>query len=334
MHFKRKNKSKSKVKYELACSEGYCPTINERENSAIKQLANRLEAVSDKETLTNVLEWQDRNIVFWFERYPLSHILLVSIVFFVVSLPILYFLRLWWLVAVLGTIPVTTLAIMMLIFYNVRKIPLKELWKVLWNVIKPNNPVNWVLEKKLCVCRDYAKLTACLLLNIYPDAEVYFAHAPSHVATGIMIEQRLYVLDKYLPVATIEKWHERWHKGKHSDRRVERVKGYGLESVDLNSFLSETATAELNTEKLAVEMTKLLKIKEPTADSEVSSLNLPRWKKGAVLYEDNEIVNYSLARLLKRKICCEMLELGQITRIGIDRNKDDLNFRVTFKSNM
>ena len=59
--------------------------MEEIENSEIKQLANRLKAVSDKETLTNVLEWQDRNIVFWFERYPLSHILLVSIVFFAVS---------------------------------------------------------------------------------------------------------------------------------------------------------------------------------------------------------------------------------------------------------
>lgn len=28
--------------------------------------------MSDRETLTNVLDWQNRNMVFWFERYPLS----------------------------------------------------------------------------------------------------------------------------------------------------------------------------------------------------------------------------------------------------------------------
>ena len=331
MHFKRKNKSKSKVKYELACSEGYCPTLEEIENSEIKQLANRLKAVSDKETLTNVLEWQDRNIVFWFERYPLSHILLVSIVFFAVSLPILLFLRLWWLVAILGTIPVMTLAIMMLIFHYVRKTSLKELWKVL----NLNNPINWILENRLGVCRDYAKLTAGLLSTIYPDAELYFAHGPSHVATGTMIENKLYILDKQLPVVTIDKWHERWHNRRHPDIRIERVKGQCLESVNLNSLLSETDTTELNTEKLATEMTRLLNIKESEdGDSEVSLLELLRWKRGAVLYEDNEIVNYSLARRLKMKISGEMLELNQATKIEIDRDKGDLIFRVIFKSNL
>ena len=332
MPFNRKRKNKSESKYELACNEGYCPTLNDREGIAIKQLANRLKAASYKETLTNVLEWQDRNIVFWFERYPLSHILLFFIILLGVSFPILIFQGLWWLIAVLGTILATTLAVMMLMIHNIRKISLKLSWKALWMAIIPNIPLNWLLENKLCVCRDYAKLTASLLFNIYPGSEIYFAHAPRHVATGIMVEKKLYVLDKYLPVATIDKWNKRWHKGKHSDKRMERVTGHNLESVILNSFLSETPVAELNTEKLAIEMKKLLNIKEPTDDAEEASLSLWQWKRGAILYEDDEIVNYSLARLLKIKICGEMLEQNQISRIGIDRNKDDLVFRVSFKS--
>ena len=38
----------------------------------------------------------------------------------------------------------------------------------------PSISMNFLLENKLGVCRDYAKLTACLLLNIYPNAEIYF----------------------------------------------------------------------------------------------------------------------------------------------------------------
>ena len=69
----KKREKKSKENYENACWKGYCPSLAERENSRIKELANRLNnGTSDKEVLTNVLEWQDRNIVFWFERYPLS----------------------------------------------------------------------------------------------------------------------------------------------------------------------------------------------------------------------------------------------------------------------
>ncbi len=55
---------------------GYWPTSDEIENNKVKSLANRLKAESYKETLTNILEWQDRNIVFWTERHPILSLLL------------------------------------------------------------------------------------------------------------------------------------------------------------------------------------------------------------------------------------------------------------------
>jgi hypothetical protein len=57
-----------------------------------------------------------------------------------------------------------------------------------------------------------------------------------------------------------------------------------------------------------------------------------QWKKGAILYEDDEIVNYSLARRLKMLISREMLDVNHVINIKIDRKKDDLIFRIEVKS--
>ena len=81
----------------------------ERENSRIKELANRLNATSDKEVLTNVLEWQNRNIVFWFERYPLSLAILSAILALLVTSPFLMLSApiLFWCFTVLVSVIVT-----------------------------------------------------------------------------------------------------------------------------------------------------------------------------------------------------------------------------------
>jgi len=320
----KKSESKLRKNYERACGKGYCPTTKEIENSAIKELANRLEAASEKETLTNILEWQNDNIVIWFERYPLSNILLLSVAAFFASLVPSLLLGLWLLVAILGTLSGTLLAITILMVSYYRKIPLKQLY----NIFRASIPISFLLENKLGVCRDYAKLTACLLANIYPDAEIYFVRAPQHVATGMVIKNELYMLDKQLPIVTIGKWHERWD----SERKIEKFKRDHLESVP-NPYLHETKPTKPNTEKLATEMMKLLNIKEQTSEADLSSLEILRWKKGATLYEDNEIVNFSLARRLETRISSELIRINQITGIEISRQKYDLTFLILFSQN-
>jgi hypothetical protein len=93
--------------------------------------------------------------------------------------------------------------------------------------------------------------------------------------------------------------------------------------------LRETKPTVPNIEKLG----KLLNITEQMSEVNMRSLEILRWKKGAILYEDNEIVNYSLARLLKLKISDEMLETSQIAKLEIIPDKEDLRFRISFKSN-
>ena len=70
------NKKAFKGKYQFACEQGHCPTKIEIDNIEIKRLANRLRANTARETLTNVLEWQNNNIAYWFERFPMPQILI------------------------------------------------------------------------------------------------------------------------------------------------------------------------------------------------------------------------------------------------------------------
>jgi len=330
--------TKSEIYYRFSCFLGYCPTSAEIENSKVKGLANRLKAESYEETLTNILEWQNNNIAFWAERHPiptaLQYIgLIFTVTFFIGSLSLMFLIilniqllswLLWFIViwfATLASSVATILGIMIWIIYANRKIPVMEGLK---NAFKPSISINALLENKLGVCRDYAKLTACLLSNIYPNAEIYFAYAPAHTATGIMIENKLYMLDQRLPILTIDKWDKYRHL-----KKIERFTGTNLKSVDTNSFLSKTKTTSLNTEKLAVGMTKFLDIKEHAGDEATLLLEIP-WKKGAILYEDNEMTNYSLARYLKMRISSELIKTSQMTGIKTNRQKDDIIFLVYF----
>jgi hypothetical protein len=105
-----------------------------------------------------------------------------------------------------------------------------------------------------------------------------------------------------------------------------------LESI-VNPYLREVKPNELDKEKLASKMRVLLKINEQTSEANLLPLEIYEWKKGAVLYEDNEIVNYSLARLLKSKILGEKLELSQIANLEVIPEGKDLKFQITLKSN-
>ena len=330
MSSKRINKKKLEKQYKNACWQGYCPSLAERKNDKIIELANRLKADSKKETLTNIAEWQNNNVVYWFERYPLSIILEAFVIIFLGSLYSGFLLGLWllwWLVAILGAISATLLAMTILMTAYYRKISLRHLY----NVFSFSNPINFLVEKKLAVCRDYTKLTACLLFNIYPETEVYFVHASNHIATGIMVGENLYILDKYLPVATFDKWHKRWHKRKFSAKKVERAEDIYMESVDPNSLLPKTNSSKLDKDRLASELERLLSIQRSKGNSKKNPLVILRWKNGALLYKDDEIVNYSIAQRLKKIISNEILDTNRVANIRIDLNKDDLIFQAELK---
>jgi predicted transglutaminase-like protease len=334
--------------------QGHFPTSDEIENSKIKSLASRLKAESYEETLTNILEWQNRNIEFWTERHPIPTVLnylgvIFMVGFLISSLSFVFlvagniqllllvagFILIWF--GMLVGSAIATLTIIVVVLHSNRKIPWREIPRCLKNIFLPNISIEFLLEKKLGVCRDYAKLTACLLTNIYPNEKIYFAYAPSHAATGIMIENRLYMLDQRLPILTIEKWSAYRKPKRHDIERFDFVdRRPRLQKIDKKALLRTEYETEksIDTRKLAVKMEKLLNIREQTGDKAASLLEMSiTWKKGAILYEDNEMVDYSLARRLEMEIPNELVGIDQITRIEVERRKDDLMFQIRFSQN-
>ena len=55
------------------------PNPGDIKNEEVENCQKRLEGDSEKETLTNILEWQDRNIQFWWERWPIGYLLKISV---------------------------------------------------------------------------------------------------------------------------------------------------------------------------------------------------------------------------------------------------------------
>ena len=164
-------KYKSRIHYYMSCFLGYCPTPKEIENKDLKKLASRLNGESYKETLSNILEWQERNIEFWSERWPIYPFLLFIMFSVFILLVVIPNIQIkWWLIAVSASSAVTVFSVLILLLKFIRKIPTKEGLK---NTFLPSISINPLLKNRLGVCKDYAKLTACLLLNIYPSAEIY-----------------------------------------------------------------------------------------------------------------------------------------------------------------
>lgn len=336
--------------------QGYCPTSDEIENGKIKSLANRLKTDSQTETITNILDWQEQNVTFWTERHPISSLFLtilacicwgipiiIAVLFIIIFIAILLknqMVLVWllqvtiwfiqntqWFIAIFASSIVALLATMISILRSNRKFSWKEIPKALKNTFTPNVSIDFLLENKLGVCRDYAKLTACLLSNIYPTAEIYFVNAPHHVATGIKIGNRLYMLDQRLPILTIDRWIEyRKHRKNDKIERFDPIKNSLQKVVDNGALLQTKNRPQLNTERLAKKMVDLLNIKKQIADGAIS-LEIP-WKNGVILYEEDELVDYSLARWLKRKISNELIKINRITKIEIKRQKDDLIFLI------
>ncbi len=61
----------------------FVPAPDDIENVKLEGLTEQLKGDSEKETLTNILEWQDKNIMFWWERYPMDFILSIVFICFI-----------------------------------------------------------------------------------------------------------------------------------------------------------------------------------------------------------------------------------------------------------
>ncbi|AGK61323.1 hypothetical protein Asulf_01332 [Archaeoglobus sulfaticallidus PM70-1] len=189
------------------------------------------------------------------------------------------------------------------------------------------------IEYRLAMCRDYAKLTAVLLHNLFPNSQIYFISIPWHVAAGIKVNKKLYILDQKLPVLTLDAWLRVWNRRTATIYQLKVLDSKNKKKIKLEKCgvakLSDPSI-EVNTEKLTDEVTKLLEINQVT-QKENSIVEIPPLSKLAKCYGEDEIVIYSMTRAIKLKLENELCDnINRISKIDVVQDGDNLVVKVYF----
>lgn len=315
---------------------GTVPTAEEIANKKISDLASRLKSDSINKTLTNILEWEEKNLTFWLERFPMPQIFYAFLIGLIVSSVFLYtgFIRgsgdlfygsLVFFALFLGMIIAFLVMILVTICYG-RGLKANQFWSIL----KSSISVDDIIENRLCVCRDYSKFTACLLLNL-PESEIVFAHTSNHAAVGIYSNNQLYILDQKLPILTMSQWDKR----EKSKEKIHKFRNGKTELIN-NTFKASTDYANHSEndrkEYLKSELSRLLGLPVEWNNNEIKAVKKIKWKHGANLYQLNDdLVNYSLARKIQKDISGELVDLKRVTIIIQENERNDnLEFLIGY----
>ena len=375
----------------------FLPSKEDIECEETKELSKQLMGDSYKETLTNIVEWQEKNIQYWHERAEMFILLfmLSAVAFFFVPLPqhlwiVPLIIILFWLffgdfmtffigvllliseviVAILVFVYVANTSIIIMIvglsiiFGSIFSLLLYGMLKYRYlkaslpefkfaDTFKSSLPIRKILLYRLAICRDYAKLTATLLINSYGFRNnIYFITIPQHVATAIEIKNKLYVLDQSLPVMTFNKWINYWS---------EKLSGSFLSKV-YSSIHRILVGGDVHLYKLIVEngaikvrkicrrkLVKVRDVRQVDVDiltkkvacnlgiSQISNKSKPdveiNLRYFAIRYDRDEIVEFSLLRAIKNKLDYELCgNLGKVTKIEVTQNESNLTLAVYLTS--
>jgi predicted transglutaminase-like protease len=357
------------------------PNIEDIQNDSIKDLANRLKADSIEKSLTNVLEWQDRNLSYWTDRASLFIILYILLVISSLLLPlpnqikfiisaiivgfaffdlifiakylitiiipiillfgVLFTLNLRDVGATIFTIIflATTLGgILTLIIYLMTKYRnIKEInpnFK-LEDTFKLSLPTKKIIDFRLAICRDYAKLTMGLLYNLYPKNKLYFLLIPSHVATAIKIKGKIYVLDQRLPIYTLENWLQLW-QAKFKKKKLEaelleffikdkKTKTRKIKKIKINNNIKPI----FNTKQINKNILNCFDLINKNTTNE-QKIEIPLHYL-AYCNEHDAIINCSIIRLLIKKINEEFCSnVKKINNIKIKQDSEKIVLIVYF----
>ncbi|KPU62399.1 hypothetical protein EP1X_09010 [Thermococcus sp. EP1] len=315
----------------------FCPTLSDISDEHIKKVVNKLKGESDKETLANILEWQHRNIEYWKERWISAKFLFIWILVFVVLVILIVlkklpFLLVFFLAVLFFGIPLFLLFYLLISytnFYRNEKSLRKRIKKISKKILDTINLLGSVdpckiLEYKQAICRDYARFTASLLLNLYP--EVYFAKFFSHVATGVKIDDTIYMIDQKLPICTLDKWLEVWNKEEITLYKLEKISKNGSIELKFSKVGQYPRNKTRNDyeeylQKLECEINKMFGLNKPLKKGKPVKIKL---KNFVQYWENDEIVQYSILRLLKNKIeaelCGNISRLAKIELVQLDKD--------------
>jgi len=374
----------------------FLPKNKEVENPEVRSLAKRLKGRNDAETLTNILEWEDRNLKFWDDRWlmlPIVSVLIISFVsllllleanilsifimllllcLFLVSsrsgkllemvlIPLLlpFFISLF--VVVMAALQMRIVPSHLLVFSVFTSLSLGGSLSVLYylgkkyKIIKQSVPefeigdifalslpLTKILSYRLAVCRDYAKLTMALLLNLYPNGKLYFVEIPGHVAAAVKLDETIYVLDQHLPILSLKKWIQVW-KNKLGKRKLEPQllmvkKNDGIKIIKTEKFRDDRSQYEANStlsKMILAEITNKLKrefLVKKMSVKNFEEFQLPVVKKFRMFLEDDEVIKYSLQRHVKMKIEDELCNrIQDMVDLDLQENNNGLILKVKLK---
>jgi len=230
------------------------PTKNDIE--FVRNIAEKLRGTRDAETLNNVLEWQERAIRPWSKRAYLIIPVLGVVAFFGVVVALFGVLLLYHLISIDFIITGTLVCIILVatsfltLCLHLIKIympfvrckdgfrnKLRKIIELIRLTFTFSLPLEKMLEYRMGVCRDYAKLSAALLLHLYPENEVlfftFFGYS-GHVAAGVKVNNKIYILDQRLPILEPSTWLVLWRK--------ERAKVFKLVKREGGKFELEYAS--------------------------------------------------------------------------------------------
>lgn len=359
-------------------------TPNEKDVRDAKNLAIRLKGRTDSETLNNILEWQERNLSYWWERFlfdiPRFPLLILALLLLVIlSLPFqiflffinktlfftslliiigltiafffsrfiekIYYLLMGVLIVYLTIILLTKLHallsflpyilfyfgvlfifgfIIYYLYWRYDKLEKKSFFEIFEDTFKFSLEVEKILKYKMAICRDYAKLTAALLLNLYPKNRIFFFTFPGHVATGIELNEKIYILDQKLPIVNIEAWLNLWDRDEVSKLELKR---------ENNKIYVKYLWKEKRKENVKVEKLKnLVEVVEKAIKEKKKNVAYVLKNKAKIYDINNEIIKDSLLRyftlLLQREFTSNF---SKIKKLNITKKDCDLILRISLR---
>ncbi len=175
---------------------------------------------------------------------------------------------------------------------------------------QPGIPLREILRYRLAVCKDYAKLLASVLVNPYPDREIYFLEIPGHVATAIKLEEKLYVLDQRLPIMSLDAWMRKWGV-KRARKRLLKSSGDGFSIEDVGEATVVEDSSDLNLKKELKELTGAV---YNAIKSGQKSVQYVLRGYGRVFDVDDSVIKESLKRAIRTALEKELVAYRHLIR--------------------
>jgi len=323
------------------------PSIKEIHSYEIKQLSKQLKSDSIAETLNNVLEWQENNIAYWSER-AVECIIFWFCMFSPIIASLFIALSNWdlnnfwtylfkilidyydYLLIVFGVI-ICSLFCKYLMFSSTKILDIVKM--ILLTFYPPPISPSKVLKYKKAVCRDYAKLTIALLLNLFPNSNLYLITHFMHVAAAIEINGKIYVIDQRLPICEINTWikrqsshHKLIGRGYNIHKIIPKENGFDLQKekyVDKNT---------LDEKYIEYNWNNIIKQIYSAIDNKKSKFEF-KLKNCAIWYDINDtIIKESLYRYIKNILRKELYgKYSKIKNIELKQKGNDIVVHLQFE---